>query len=55
MLGPLIAVFVALTVFLQYIWLRVAGQCVQLELLSVMGKATWLVVACGADLSYWLP
>ena len=52
--GPLIAVFVCPDGF-PVVHLVEEGQPVYVLGVAVCGDATWLVVACGAGLSYWLP
>ena len=53
--GPLIAVIVCPDGF-PVVHLVECGQPVCMHGVAVShGQATWLVVACGAGLSYWLP
>ena len=51
--GPLIAVFVCPDSF-PVVYLVEASQPVCMLGVAVMGDATWLVMAYGAGLSYWL-
>ena len=52
--GPLTAVFFCPDSF-PVVHLVEGGQPVCMLGVAVMGDATWLVVAYGAGLSYWLP